>query len=417
MICFRQITGGSVCGNTSSDELTARVTMDNDLKKKVRLKFKNAKLHPNPQPSDLDETLNSDYAGDRKAGSTNGGREDDYDGGDGADDDYDSNDVGGGVIMGGSTAGRARTNGQYNDEEDDDDDGDEDEDEGAGGGGADGDDDEEDIEQEDLHVPEDMEVDPERAHLCAVCAEPAHTALEVCPVRRPVAVILDAISLDQWLDRSTNVTNQLDKPIKKEDDESALAAALGGQEVAGGGGGGATIGGVGGSGIGGPDGGGGVADAADSAGSEENYFNAYVAKLKRAENCYAIKSMPEQFVQREGKVWTVQPVQRYTRLGPLVGSAVQAVDVPEDSGMRQLIELWDGAASAFVATDNRNTTNWLGLVRPAASAEECNVQLVADAGRMFYVTTRALEVGEELVYWSDAVNSAWGRKKVEKMSK
>lgn len=69
-----------------------------------------------------------------------------------------------------------------------------------------------------------------------------------------------------------------------------------------------------------------------------------------------------------------------------------------------------------MATENRNTTNWLGLVGPATAQDESNVALVMDAGRMYYVTTDVLEVGVGLAYWSDACNSAWGRKKVDKMS-
>lgn len=245
------------------------------------------------------------------------------------------------------------------DEEDDEDDDDEfNEDE----------EDEEIVEHQDKHIPEEIEIDPTKSHLCIFCMAD-HPELH-CPVRNASEFILDSMTHAQWLEMREKDPA---RPIKKEEEESEEG--------------------------------------------DENYFRDYVSKLRSMEESYAIKSLPMNFVYENARVFTNRAIDKYTKFGPLIGNVVLAANIPEDCRMAGIIEMFDGTLSTFVSVENRDTSNWLGLVRPANTPESRNAALVMENGRLFMVTTQDLDEGCELTYWSDDCNSAWAKRKIDKMSK
>lgn len=230
------------------------------------------------------------------------------------------------------------------------------------------DEEEEIVELQDKHIPELVELDPSKSHLCIMCQE--DHVLQHCPVRNANATIADSMTHAQWLELHDK---ELARPIKKEDEESEEG--------------------------------------------EENYFRDYVSKLKTLEGSFAMKSLPPNFVYENARVFTNRAIDKYTRFGPLIGNIVLPANIPEDSRMAGIIEMFDGEFSTFVSVENRDTSNWLGLVRPSNSLESRNAALVVENGRLFMVTTQDLDEGCELTYWSDDCNSAWAKRKIDKMSK
>lgn len=307
--------------DNSSDDLTARAEFD--LKKKHRLqgKIRRKSRFQDVPGSEMDDIENqSDYMDFERGGA-----------------DFDFNQD------------------EEDEDEDDDDEFNEDEE------------DEEIVEHQDKHIPEQIEFDPAKSHLCVLCFED-HSILN-CPVRNTTEIILDSMTHAQWLELRDK---DLAKPIKKEEEESE-------------------------------DG-------------DENYFRDYVSKLRSMEESYAIKSLPINFVYENARVFTNRAIDKFTKFGPLIGNVVQAANIPEDSRMAGIIEMFDGTHSTFISVENRDTSNWLGLVRPANTPESRNAALVVENGRVFMVTTQDLDEGCELTYWSDDCNSAWAKRKIDKMS-
>lgn len=249
-------------------------------------------------------------------------------------------------------------NNEEDDEEDEDDDDEFNEDE----------EDEEIVEHQDKHIPEEIEIDPTRSHLCIFCM--ADHGINNCPVQNATETILDSMTHPQWLEIRQKDPS---KSIKKEEEESEEG--------------------------------------------DENYFRDYVSKLRSMDESYAIKSLPMNFVYENARVFTNRAIDKYTKFGPLIGNIVLAAHIPEDSRMAGIFEMFDGTLSTFVSVENRDTSNWLGLVRPANTPESRNAALVMENGQLFMVTTQDLDEGCELTYWSDDCNSAWAKRKIDKMSK
>lgn len=231
-------------------------------------------------------------------------------------------------------------------------------------------DEEEDEEVEDI-IPEEAETDISKINLCSYCQED-HT-MDQCPIRLANTDIPDAIGRENWQEKCGK---DIEKPIKKEEEDSEDA-------------------------------------------NNVDYFQDSDCKGLVS---YSEMSVPNrlELKQIHDQVYSIfakGPIDKYTRFGPLIAPEIAEVDIPDDCTMKSLIELFDGGKSTFFSIENKDDTNWVRFLRPAASPEGRNVVLVAVDGKAYFVTNVEVEEGCELLYWSDDCNSAWGRKKIEKMSK
>lgn len=67
--------------------------------------------------------------------------------------------------------------------------------------------------------------------------------------------------------------------------------------------------------------------------------------------------------------------------------------------------------------EDRQRSNWVRYLQPAKARDQRNLTLVKLEDKIFFVSSIDINAGSELLYWSDDINSAWGKKKVEKTSK
>lgn len=127
---------------------------------------------------------------------------------------------------------------------------------------------------------------------------------------------------------------------------------------------------------------------------------------------YAEASLPSEFeiVAKNTKclgVFAKQPIGKYARLGPLQGPFVDEVDISDDNAMEHVIEMNNGYKSTFINVDDDMKSNWLKYVRPAPSINDRNTVLVREDNEIFFVTSKEVAVGDELLYWSDKCNTRW----------
>lgn len=115
-------------------------------------------------------------------------------------------------------------------------------------------------------------------------------------------------------------------------------------------------------------------------------------------------------------VYTKIPLPKYTQLGPAIGLIVKETEIQDDCTMRYIFETFNGTKSTYLSMENKNQANWLRYLRPARHRDQKNCVLKVRNGDIVFVTSVDLEVGSELLYWSDDTNSAWGKKKMEKTS-
>ena len=112
-----------------------------------------------------------------------------------------------------------------------------------------------------------------------------------------------------------------------------------------------------------------------------------------------------------------------SRFGPLQGEPIEERDVPEDFSMKDLWQVFipDGKRR-FLSTVNPEKSNWLRYLRPAPTRKKRNLAAIViksqdDEYKLYFVTTKKLEAGDELLYWMDDPDLMWTRKRAEKTSK
>jgi hypothetical protein len=118
-------------------------------------------------------------------------------------------------------------------------------------------------------------------------------------------------------------------------------------------------------------------------------------------------------------VFTKILIPKYTQIGPLVGEMVREVDIPDDCNMSYIFEIHDSILSKSIYYDmeNKNKSNWIRYLQPAQARDQRNLTLIKVEDKIYFVSCMDINVGCELLYWSDEINSAWGKKKIEKTSK
>jgi hypothetical protein len=145
------------------------------------------------------------------------------------------------------------------------------------------------------------------------------------------------------------------------------------------------------------------------------------------EIAFAEVSLPNEFEFMSSRVYsgcnrsifTKIFIPKYTQIGPLVGVVTPEVDIPDDCNMQFLFEIHDSilAKSIYYNVENRQKSNWIRYLQPARARDQRNLTLIKVEDKIYFVSCMDINVGCELLYWSDDINSAWGRKKIEKTSK
>ncbi|XP_021700312.1 uncharacterized protein LOC5576462 isoform X3 [Aedes aegypti] len=113
-------------------------------------------------------------------------------------------------------------------------------------------------------------------------------------------------------------------------------------------------------------------------------------------------------------IYTKIFIPKYTQLGPVIGLVAKETEIQDDCNMRYIYETFDGTKSTYINMENKNQANWLRYLRPARHRDQKNCVLKVRNEQIVFITCVDLEVGSELLYWSEESNSAWGKKKMEK---
>lgn len=118
-------------------------------------------------------------------------------------------------------------------------------------------------------------------------------------------------------------------------------------------------------------------------------------------------------------VFTKIIIPKYTQIGPLVGVVTPEIDIPDDCSMAHMFEIHDSILlkSIYFNMENKQKSNWVRYLQPARARDQRNLTLIKVEEKIYFVSCTDIKVGCELLYWSDEINSAWGKKKVEKNSK
>lgn len=117
-------------------------------------------------------------------------------------------------------------------------------------------------------------------------------------------------------------------------------------------------------------------------------------------------------------VFTKIVIPKYTQLGPLVGVVTPEVDIPDDCNFAYVFEIHDSilSKSIYYNAENKQKSNWFRYLQPARARDQRNLTMVKVEDKIYFVSCMDINVGCELLYWSDDINSAWGKKKIEKTS-
>lgn len=245
---------------------------------------------------------------------------------------------------------------------------------------------------------------------CSFCDEPhAH---DECPLRNSTLTIEDAIEKALWIEENQDVFEKYASRLKPETDESEILVNEENDDED---------------------------DNDEDDEEDEEETDSKIMETgsftdertpKELDNLptFSDASLPAQLdlvpcSDSEVTVVTRKFIPKFTKLGPLIGQVINVKDIPDDCNMKDIYEVFNGVTSFFVSTENRNESNWMRLVRPAPHRDKRNLSLVwldhenNNPNEVYFVTCKDIDEGCELLYWSDDVNSAWGRKKIEKMSK
>lgn len=157
----------------------------------------------------------------------------------------------------------------------------------------------------------------------------------------------------------------------------------------------------------------------------ETYQNSLNNEDDEIVESYALKSFPPGLklddVNQSGwegqqGVFCTQLFDAFTQFGPLVAPTIKEVDVPEDCTMRFMFEIIKGETDrVYFNAESEDESNWIRYLRPAASREQRNMLVVHKENYLYFITTRSVTKGEELVYWQDDFSG--NKKKMEKTSK
>jgi hypothetical protein len=118
-------------------------------------------------------------------------------------------------------------------------------------------------------------------------------------------------------------------------------------------------------------------------------------------------------------IFTKIMIPKYTQIGPLVGVVTPESEISDDSNMCYIFEIHDSILmkSIYFNMENKQKSNWIRYLQPAKARDQRNLTLVKVEDKIYFVSCVDINPGCELLYWSDDVNSAWSKKKIDKTSK
>ena len=71
----------------------------------------------------------------------------------------------------------------------------------------------------------------------------------------------------------------------------------------------------------------------------------------------------------------------------------------------------------YVSTTNPEKSNWVRYIRPAPTRKQRNVAAVYKDEQLYFICSRNISKGEEILYWMDDPDLLWTKKKSDKKSK
>ncbi|KAL6442072.1 hypothetical protein ACFW04_002413 [Cataglyphis niger] len=235
--------------------------------------------------------------------------------------------------------------------------------------------------------------------LCQECEVP-HLQ-DVCPFTEPLHTIIDAISYEEWLSKHKE-NAEVTKAVKSKDPMSEGYGRLADDGF--------------------------ESDDEPLASSEQCKTK---SKVQREEKqllvdadrpLYARDSLPDCLELKIANtdhglsIYAKNPIPIRAKLGPLVGTSVKEMDIPDDFSMRHIWEIDNNGKSVYISTTDPLKSNWIRYLRPAETKDKRNVaMLTTKQGELHFVTTQNIISGMELTYWADSQSSTWTRKnKIDK---
>lgn len=127
-------------------------------------------------------------------------------------------------------------------------------------------------------------------------------------------------------------------------------------------------------------------------------------------NCFELKLT--KYSDHGIGIYAKNTVPIYSKLGPLIGSVVKEMDIPDDFSMRHIWEIDNnnGGKIIYLSTTDPIKSNWLRYMRPAETKDERNVAVIINNDKLYFITSQNIKIGCELLYWVDSQLSVWTRK-------
>ncbi|KAF7989609.1 hypothetical protein HCN44_008283 [Aphidius gifuensis] len=125
-------------------------------------------------------------------------------------------------------------------------------------------------------------------------------------------------------------------------------------------------------------------------------------------NCFELKLT--QNTDHGIGIYANKLIPSFTKLGPLIGTPVKEMDIPDDFSMRHIWEINTNDKIEYLSTTNPIKSNWLRYMRPAEKKIDHNVAIVIKNNNIYFITIEDIKCGMELQYWLDSKLSIWTRK-------
>lgn len=231
-----------------------------------------------------------------------------------------------------------------------------------------------DLEKANLRVTDDKleisskiynNLDIIRIKLCHLCD--THHIQDHCPINLPQNILTDAISLTSWNNKYAVIFNNLRENVKNE-----IKAETNDDDM-----------------------------------------------LKYS---YASMSLPQCLLLGDTNsphgqgVFAKDVIPSFSQFGPLIGIQVREMDVSEDINMKYLWEINVASKNIYINTERVAASNWIRFIRPASTRDERNLAVISKEDKLYFVSTKQINAGEELLYWQECPNTT-NKKKMEKTSK
>lgn len=247
-----------------------------------------------------------------------------------------------------------------------------------------------------------------KSRLCFACN--TKHGKEICPIRNSISSIPNQIDFTEWIQEHPLVEPPLppyaDKDAPLEDDKMFYEESIKSEQDA-------------------------ELDELEDEGEEEEEPDDKQLMDLNADHIdeytFADASLPNEFdflpsityPDCKKSIFTKIMIPKYTQLGPLVGVVTPECEIADDSNMLYFFEIHDNILlkSLYFNMENKQKSNWCRYLQPAKARDQRNLTLVKVEDKIFFVSCVDINPGCELLYWSDDVNSAWCKKKVDKMSK